>query len=731
MLALIPLFPFFGFLVNAGLGRRLPKTVSGGLACVAMLASFAVAVTQVMGLAAMPVASREISQTVFTWIKSGDFVLDLTFRLDPLSAVMILVITGIGSLIHVYSTAYMHEETDSDFARFFSYLNLFVFFMLLLVLGSNFLVMFVGWEGVGLCSYLLIGFYYVKKSAGDAAKKAFIVNRVGDYLFVLGALLAFVTFGSFDFQIIAAKASAMPVETSFLTISLITLLLFGGATGKSAQIPLYTWLPDAMEGPTPVSALIHAATMVTAGVYMIGRNAVLFEHAPITLGVIAAVGAATALFAGTIGLVQNDIKRVLAYSTVSQLGYMFLAMGVGAFGAGVFHLYTHAFFKACLFLGSGAVIHALHGEQDIRYMGGLKKGLPITYWTFLVAALAIAGVPFLAGFFSKDEILFETFDHGHQILWVMGVLTSLLTATYMFRLVFLTFHGERRLAPAAAGHGHDAHGHDAHDTHGRDAHGHGGGLGGGHLHDAPPAMALALIVLAIGSVSAGWLGWPHALMGGHNDLGEWLKPSFSATSKALAECNIPVALPGAPAGMTLAECAPGDAAPAVASSAQTAAERAVTASTTQAAGETHEAQAEGGHGGGEEDKTALELLLMGVSSLIAVLGIGLAGFLWLKNPQIPASMAASFPGLHKLLLNKYYVDEIYDAAIVYPIQTASTQGLWKVADAKIIDGAVNVTGYLVAGVSAVLRLFQTGSVRSYAASTFVGVVLVLGYYLWR
>ncbi len=421
MLALIPLFPFLGFLVNASLGRRLPKAVSGGLACAAMLAAFAVAVLQVMALAALPAESREINDTVFTWIKSGDFALDLTFRLDPLSALMILVITGIGSLIHIYSTAYMHEETDSDFARFFSYLNLFVFFMLLLVLGSNFLVMFVGWEGVGLCSYLLIGFYYVKKSAGDAAKKAFIVNRVGDYLFVLGALLAFVTFGSFDFQIIAAKATAMPPEVAFGTLSLITLLLFGGATGKSAQIPLYTWLPDAMEGPTPVSALIHAATMVTAGVYMIGRNAVLFEHAPITLGVIAAVGAATALFAGTIGLVQNDIKRVLAYSTVSQLGYMFLAMGVGAFGAGVFHLYTHAFFKACLFLGSGAVIHALHGEQDIRHMGGLKKGLPITYWTFLIASIAIAGVPGLAGFFSKDEILFETFAHGHQVLWVMGV----------------------------------------------------------------------------------------------------------------------------------------------------------------------------------------------------------------------------------------------------------------------------------------------------------------------
>ena len=711
MLALIPLLPFLGFLVNASLGRRLPKTVSGGLACAAMLAALAVAVAQVMALAALPPESREISHTVFTWIKSGDFALDLTFRLDPLSALMILVITGIGSLIHIYSTAYMHEETDSDFARFFSYLNLFVFFMLLLVLGSNFLVMFVGWEGVGLCSYLLIGFYYVKKSAGDAAKKAFIVNRVGDYLFVLGALLAFVTFGSFDFQIIAAKATAMPPEVAFGTLSLITLLLFGGATGKSAQIPLYTWLPDAMEGPTPVSALIHAATMVTAGVYMIGRNAVLFEHAPITLGVIAAVGAATALLAGTIGLVQNDIKRVLAYSTVSQLGYMFLAMGVGAFGAGVFHLYTHAFFKACLFLGSGAVIHALHGEQDIRHMGGLKKGLPITYWTFLIAAIAIAGVPGLAGFFSKDEILFETFAHGHQVLWVMGVVTSLLTAIYMFRLVFLTFHGARRAAPAAAGHGAHA------------AHGHGG------LHDAPPAMAIALIVLALGSVLAGYLGVPHAL-GGHNSLAEWLKPSFTATSKALAECNVPVSLPGAPAGMTMAECAPGDAVPAVASAAQTASELAIPASAQ--AGDAHEAQADAGHGAaGEEDQTTLELTLMGVSSLIALLGIGLAAFLWLKHPQIPASLAARFPGLHTLLLNKYYVDEIYDAAIVHPIQTASSQGLWKVADARIIDGAVNVTGYLVAGVSAVLRLFQTGSVRSYAASTFVGVVVILGYYLWR
>ena len=405
----------------------------------------------------MPPESRQIIQTLFNWISVGDFSLDLSLRLDALSAVMILVITGIGSLIHLYSTSYMHEETDPEYARYFSYLNLFCFFMLMLVLGSNVLVMFVGWEGVGLCSYLLIGYYYEKKSASDAANKAFIVNRVGDFAFILGALMLLVApvlpggeaIGSLDFVTIALKVKEIPPETVFGGLSLLTLLLFIGATGKSAQIPLYVWLPDAMEGPTPVSALIHAATMVTAGVYMIGRNAMLFEHAPITLSIVAVIGAATALFAGTIGLVQNDIKRVLAYSTVSQLGYMFLAMGVGAYGAGIFHLYTHAFFKACLFLGSGAVIHALHGEQDIRRMGGLKKHIPITYWTFVIASLAIAGVPLLAGFFSKDEILFEAFVEGHQLLWGMGILTSLLTATYMFRLVHLTFHGEERFAGAS------------------------------------------------------------------------------------------------------------------------------------------------------------------------------------------------------------------------------------------------------------------------------------------
>src|SRR3954453_7365901 len=465
MLALIPLLPLVGFLINSLLGKRLPKTISGGVACLVMLASLAVSAISVWTVV-NDHSAPWMEQTLFRWMSSGDLQIPMQFRLDHLSSLMILVITGIGSLIHIYSTAYMHEETDSEYARYFSYLNLFAAFMLVLVLGSTFPVMFVGWEGVGLCSYLLIGFWFRKRSAADAGKKAFVVNRIGDFGFVLGMLLIFVTFGTLDFQEVAWNVTSRAAEPGIGgIITIATLLLFLGATGKSAQIPLYVWLPDAMEGPTPVSALIHAATMVTAGVYMIGRNAVLFSHAPTTLAVVAGIGAATALLAGTIGLVQNDIKRVLAYSTVSQLGYMFLAMGVGAYSAGIFHLYTHAFFKALLFLGSGAVIHALAGEQDLRRMGGLKQALPITYWTFLIGAIAISGVPFLSGFFSKDEILWKTFAAGHWILWTVGILTSLLTATYMFRLVFLTFHGERRAAhsPSAqhAGHGASAqHGHD-------------------------------------------------------------------------------------------------------------------------------------------------------------------------------------------------------------------------------------------------------------------------------
>ncbi len=702
MLLLIPLLPLAGFLVNASFGRRLPKTMSGGIACAAMIASFAVALTCVLDMARSDAGAFE--QVLFTWMSSGTLRVPFSLRLDHLSAVMILVITGIGSLIHIYSTAYMHDESDAEYARYFSYLNLFAAFMLVLVLGASFPVMFVGWEGVGLCSYLLIGFWFRKKSAADAGKKAFIVNRIGDFGFILGMLLIFATFGTLDFQQVAAAADARAVEHGALGVMTVaTLLLFLGATGKSAQIPLYVWLPDAMEGPTPVSALIHAATMVTAGVYMIGRNAVLFSHAPTTLAVVAGIGAATALLAGTIGLVQNDIKRVLAYSTVSQLGYMFLAMGVGAYAAGIFHLYTHAFFKALLFLGSGAVIHALAGEQDLRNMGGLKKDLPITYWTFLIGALAIAGVPLLSGFFSKDEILYRTFtaDNSNRLLlWGIGAVTALLTATYMFRLVFLAFHGSRRHdAPAAqahpeeeepAAHGAHAASRGAHApaaaAHG--AHGHGAGH---HLHDAPPAMAIPLIILAIGSVLAGYVGVPHVL-GGSNRIEGYLEPSFEVTETARAARRGPEAEPAA--------VAPREAEP------------------------VHE----GGAAGGER---STEILLMAVSIGIAFAGIGIAAYFWLRNRPAADRMARRLAGVHTLLANKYYVDELYDAAIVQPIKLFSTGGLWKGMDAGVVDGAVNGVGLAVRAGSGGLRRVQTGSVRTYAAALFLGAVVILGFYLWR
>jgi NADH-quinone oxidoreductase subunit L len=672
MLLLIPLLPFLGFIVNLGLGRRLGKAAAGAVACFAMFASFGAALVQCARLVALPPDARALVQQVFTWISSADLRVDFTLRLDPLGSVMVLVVTFVGSLIHLYSVAYMHEETDAEYARYFSYLNLFAAFMLILVLAANFLVMFVGWEGVGLCSYLLIGFWYQKESAADAGKKAFIVNRVGDFGFLLGILLAFVSFHTLDFQQIARVVAPLAPERQFGTASLIALLLFVGATGKSAQIPLYVWLPDAMEGPTPVSALIHAATMVTAGVYMIGRNAVLFTHAPETLALVATIGAATAFFAGTIGLVQNDIKRVLAYSTVSQLGYMFLAMGVGAYAAGIFHLYTHAFFKALLFLGSGAVIHALSGEQDLRRMGGLKRELPVTYWTFLVGALAIAGVPGLAGFFSKDEILYRTYSSGHLVLWMVGLLTSLLTAVYMFRLVFLAFHGDRAREPGAPEHPEEEEPsaqHLAGDRAGastsassrlpdRAATGPAPAGRGAHLHDAPFAMALALVVLAIGSIVAGYVG-----ISGRFE--HFLEPSFS---------------------------------PQVA-----------------------EASAEGGP----------ETALMVVSSVVALVGIAIAAFLFLKNRRRAALMAERFAGLHDLLEHKYYVDEIYDGALVEPIRLVSEHALWKGVDARVIDGAVNGVAETVGSGSDVLRHIQSGSVRVYAASLFLGVVLILGYYLWR
>jgi NADH-quinone oxidoreductase subunit L len=691
MLALIFLLPFVGFLVNAFFGRVLPKSISGTLACVAIGGSFVISLMAVLAL--VNSGQLTIEQNLFMWLPSGDLQLPFALRLDSLSSVMILVITGIGSLIHIYSIGYMQEERPSEYARYFSYLNLFAAFMLVLVLGANFPVMFVGWEGVGLCSYLLIGFWFTKPSAADAGKKAFVVNRIGDFGFILGMLLIFVTFHTLDFREVAAAVSTLSPETAGMgVITLATLLLFVGATGKSAQIPLFVWLPDAMEGPTPVSALIHAATMVTAGVYMIGRNAELFSHAPMTLAIVAGIGIATALLAGTIGLVQNDIKRVLAYSTVSQLGYMFLAMGVGAYAAGIFHLYTHAFFKALLFLGSGAVIHALAGEQDLRNMGGLKKHLPITYWTFLIGALAIAGFPLLSGFFSKDEILFRTFigeqTPGHRVMWVLGVLTSLLTATYMFRLVFLAFHGERRVAPSGAHPAAEsdvapaAHGHAT--AHGHAAHGHG-------LHDAPPTMAVPLIVLALGSILAGYVGVPHAL-GGSNRIEQFLEPSFETHAASTHESTA-----------TTGGVEPGV--------------QPISSQHTETSADEH------------LERT--ELMLMGISSGVAIAGILIAVYFWLRNPGAAAAMASRLRPIYALLYNKYYVDELYDTLLVQPIKQLSIKGLWRGADAILIDGTVNGVGTVVNTTSAALRRLQTGSVRTYAAAIFVGVVLMLGYYLVR
>ena len=513
---LIPIFPLLGFVINGvfGLclvrrsGRRPAKPFVYSVACGSVFLSFLVSVGCFLELLGLDASQRLVEQPVFTWISglairtAGGELANLNVswgvQLDPLSAVMILVVTGIGFLIHVYSIGYMSGE--DGFYRFFAYLNLFMFMMLTLVLADNFLMMFVGWEGVGLCSYLLIGYYIEKRSAGDAAKKAFVVNRVGDFAFILGIMMIFTYFGSLDLtEVMDRVAEMFPTpEAGWGVLSWIALLLFVGATGKSAQVPLYVWLPDAMEGPTPVSALIHAATMVTAGVYMVARSSAIYSRAPEVLLIVASVGIFTALLAGSIALFQQDIKRVLAYSTVSQLGYMFAALGVGAVAAGIFHLMTHAFFKALLFLGSGSVITALHHEQDMRNMGGLKKYLPITCATMWIATLAIAGVPGLAGFFSKDEILWRSFSNpnGHLLIWLVGIVVAGMTAFYMMRMMFLTFHGEERMSEEAAH----------------------------HVHESPWVMTLPLVLLAVGAALAGYLGLPAWL--GTNYFEHFLEPVF-------------------------------------------------------------------------------------------------------------------------------------------------------------------------------------------------------------
>ena len=517
---LIPLFPLIGFLINGFFGKKIKnEAVIGGIGTLMIFLSFLVSCGILMQLIGLPPEQRIFEKVVFPWIHCGNLKVDMAFLIDPLSAVMIMVVTGVGSVIHLYSIGYMHGE--EGFYRFFAYLNLFCMSMLLLVLGNNMLVMFIGWEGVGLCSYLLIGYYFEKKSAGDAGKKAFVMNRVGDFGFLIGLFTLFWWFGSnhniwtINFTELKAASHLLPYGG---VVTVASLCFFLGATGKSAQIPLYTWLPDAMEGPTPVSALIHAATMVTAGVYMIGRMSFVFIKSPDAMMVVAVVGACTAIFAATIGTAQNDIKRVLAYSTVSQLGFMFLAMGVGAFGAGIFHLMTHAFFKACLFLGSGSVIHAMHhalhkihshdDAQDMRNMGGLKSAMPITFLTFLVSTIAIAGIPGFSGFFSKDEILWQAFANPYHgglniVLWGIGAVAACFTAFYMFRLVFMTFFGECRINPKAKE----------------------------YLHESPLVITIPLMILGFLAVVGGYIGMPKLMGMLPNYFEHWLDPVFELANE--------------------------------------------------------------------------------------------------------------------------------------------------------------------------------------------------------
>jgi NADH-quinone oxidoreductase subunit L len=632
---LIPIAPFVGFLLNGLFGKRAGK---GFVTAVALLGSLSAAVLGTVAVVEYSGLNNDGAphiNRVYEWFSSGGIGVDIAFQLDPLSIVMLMVVTWIGFLIHVYSVGYMHHE--EGYWRYFAYLNLFLSAMLILILGSSYLFMFVGWEGVGLCSYLLIGFYYQTDYAPPAGKKAFIVNRIGDFGMLVAIFLMFAFIGSVDFLKVSQVASAGGLSGSVLTA--ICLLLFLGACGKSAQIPLYVWLPDAMAGPTPVSALIHAATMVTAGVYMIARSNVLYRLSPDAMMVVAIIGGLTALFAATIGLRQFDIKKVLAYSTVSQLGFMFIAVGVGAFSAGVFHLVTHAFFKACLFLGSGSVIHAMSGEQDIRNMGGLKSKIPHTFRTFAIATYAIAGLPLAAGFFSKDEILVSAWSTPYfpgvgKFVWVLGTLAAFCTAFYMYRLVYLTFYGEFR------------------GTHEQEH----------HLHESPASMTGPLWILAILSIFGGLLSLPHALWHGWS-LSSWLKPIMPAITGAHGEIHL---------------------------------------------------------------ELSTEIMIAAISTVIAILGWLAARALY-KDKQLASDVAfgQKYPGLARAIENKWYVDELYAATIVRPLEGLS-RFFWKGIDA-IIDGIASILGYVVRGFGEILRFFQTGNVRNYALMFFIGVLVFIAF----
>ncbi len=638
----VPLFPLIGFLINGLFNRRISEKIAGLIGSASIGLSFIFSVWAFFLLTGLPENARSIQATWFDWIISGTFATSISFLYDPLSAVMMLVVTGVGFLIHVYSIGYMHK--DGGVGRYFAYLNLFTFSMLMLVMANNLLLLYLGWEGVGLCSYLLIGFWFHKKSAADAGKKAFIVNRIGDFGFALGLMLLFWTLsaaGKPTINLTEISQLAPEVLAGTGVVTLITLLLFLGATGKSAQLPLYVWLPDAMEGPTPVSALIHAATMVTAGVYMVCRLSALYTLAPFTMMVVAIVGAATALFAATIGTVQNDIKRVLAYSTISQLGYMFLACGVGAFASGIFHLMTHAFFKALLFMGAGSVMHALSGELDMRKMGGLKKYLPMTYFTMFVGTLAISGVPFFSGFFSKDEILYQAFvsPQGSIILWAVGLVAAILTAFYMFRLLFMTFFGNSRLDPEVEK----------------------------HVHESPKVMTYPLVVLAILAFIGGYIGLGPA-MGGGAWFEKFLSPVFGGEHQVATE-----ALPA-----------------------------------------TH----------------MIEYLLVFASILAAGVGIYIAYQFYIKNPSAPKRLAERFSGLYTVVVNKYYVDEFYNAVIVQPLITIALF-FWKITDVRIVDGFANGAAALIGKISGKFRYVQSGFVRNYALIFVIGVVALLSFVLLK
>jgi len=630
MFWLIPLFPGASALILAVFGKWLPKKAVSWQACLSVFASFVVSVISFFGLLQIPAESLPLVKTLFPWIQSGSFQADLSLQLDPLSSIMTLVVSGVGFLIHVYSVGYMAH--DKGYKRYFTYLNLFTFAMLILVMGANLVLMFVGWEGVGLCSYLLIGFWFEKHSAANAGKKAFIVNRIGDAGFILGIFFILVVVGSGDFRAINGAIQGGVITQGMAT--LIALLLFVGATGKSAQIPLYVWLPDAMEGPTPVSALIHAATMVTAGVYLVSRMNLLFTLSGVAGQVVGLIGAVTAIFAATMALTQNDIKRVLAYSTISQIGYMFIGCGVGAYAAGMFHLYTHAFFKSLLFLAAGSVMHALSGELDMRKMGGLRKYLPLTYPTFLVGAIAIAGVPFLSGFFSKDAILTRAFAQGQYFIWALGLMGAVLTAFYMFRLVFLTFFGQERIEQQAKE----------------------------HLHESPRVMTVPLVILAFFAIVAGYVGLPVVFGEKANLFGRFLEP---------------VIHPGSEAHLGL----------------------------------------------------STEWMLILISVAVALCGIYIAYVFYLKSPQTPHRVVARFPFLYRVLHNKYYVDEAYNAVFVKPLVNGS-RAVYDHFDLRVIDGAIDGTAAAAGFAGKALSWLQSGLVKDYALAFLLGVALFLGYLLF-